>query len=89
MLVGFAVETGTPAELVAEAKAKLGRKGADLIIGNRAEDAFDKGTNQVWIVSADQEPLHIETSAKKVIARAILDQIVTRLRQAPVCELTH
>jgi phosphopantothenoylcysteine decarboxylase/phosphopantothenate--cysteine ligase len=89
LLVGFAVETGTPDELVAEARGKLARKGADLIVGNRAEDAFDKGTNQVWIVSADQEPLHIETSAKKVIARAILDQVVSRLRQESVSELTH
>jgi phosphopantothenoylcysteine decarboxylase/phosphopantothenate--cysteine ligase len=89
MLVGFAVETGTHEQLVAEAKVKLGRKGADIIVGNRAEDAFDKGTNQVWIVSADEEPLHIETSAKRVIARAILDKIVMRLRQETSCELTH
>lgn len=89
MLVGFAVETGTHEQLVAEAKVKLGRKGADIIVGNRAEDAFDKGTNQVWIVSAHEEPLHIETSAKRVIARAILDKIVMRLRQETSCELTH
>jgi phosphopantothenoylcysteine decarboxylase/phosphopantothenate--cysteine ligase len=89
MLVGFAVETGTPQELVAEARAKLGRKGADIIVGNRADDAFDKDTNQVWIVSADEEPIHIQTSTKKVVARSILDQVALRLRRHATRELTH
>jgi len=89
MLVGFAVETGTPQELVVEARAKLGRKGADIIVGNRADDAFDKDTNQVWIVSADEEPIHIQTSTKKVVARSILDQVSQRLRKQATRELTH
>jgi phosphopantothenoylcysteine decarboxylase/phosphopantothenate--cysteine ligase len=89
MLVGFAVETGTPQELIAEARAKLGRKGADIIVGNRADDAFDKDTNQVWIVAADEEPIHIQTSTKRVVARSILDQVAQRLRKQATRELTH
>jgi phosphopantothenoylcysteine decarboxylase/phosphopantothenate--cysteine ligase len=89
LLVGFAVETGSSEELVAEARAKLSRKGVDLIVGNRAEDAFDKGTNQVWIVSVGSEPVHIQTSTKRVIARAILDQVVARLSKEQNRELTH
>lgn len=89
MLVGFAVETATPQELIAEAKAKLGRKGVDIIVGNRAEDAFDKETNQVWIVSAEEEPIHVQTSTKKIVARAILDQVTERLRRQATRELHH
>ena len=89
LLVGFAVETGTVEELLSEARSKLARKGADMIIANRAEDAFDKTTNQVWIVSGDTPPLHIETTSKKSIATAILDQVVARLRKRSGVELAH
>jgi len=89
LLVGFAVETGTVEELLAEARSKLNRKGADIIVGNRAEDAFDRTTNQVWIVSAEKAPIHIETTTKKAVARAVFEELVARLRQGSEAELTH
>lgn len=89
LLVGFAVETGTVDELLAEARAKLLRKGADVIVGNRAEDAFDRTTNQVWIVSAEKAPIHIETTTKKAVARALFEELVARLRRGSDAELTH
>ena len=51
LFVGFALETGDPE---AEARAKLQRKGLDLIVANRVGPGtgFDSDTNQVWIYDA-------------------------------------
>jgi phosphopantothenoylcysteine decarboxylase/phosphopantothenate--cysteine ligase len=78
-LAGFAVETGTPEQVVAEAQRKLERKSADIIVGNRAHDAFDRDTNQVWIVAKDGSVSHIDTAKKGRIARAIVDSIMRSL----------
>lgn len=78
-LVGFAVETGTPEQVIAEAQRKRERKSADIIVGNRAHDAFDRDTNQVWIVSKDDSVSHIDTAKKGRIARAIVDSIMKTL----------
>jgi phosphopantothenoylcysteine decarboxylase/phosphopantothenate--cysteine ligase len=77
ILVGFAVETGTPEQVIAEAQRKLARKRVDLVVGNLAEDAFDRGTNRVWIVSRNGAVEHIDTAKKSTIARAIASAIIS------------
>ena len=77
-LVGFAVETGSHEELIAEVKRKLDRKNADLMIGNLAQDSFDKDTNRVCIVRRSGESESLDTARKSVIARRIFDAIVAQ-----------
>ena len=77
-LVGFAVETGTHEELIAEVKRKLDRKNADLMVGNLAQDSFDKDTNRVCIVRRSGESESLDTARKSVIARRIFDAIVAK-----------
>jgi phosphopantothenoylcysteine decarboxylase/phosphopantothenate--cysteine ligase len=77
-LVGFAVETGTHEELIAEVKRKLDRKNADLMVGNLAQDSFDKDTNRVCIVRRSGESESLDTARKSVIARRIFDGIVAK-----------
>jgi len=77
-LVGFAVETGTPEELVAEVKRKLERKNADLMVGNLAQDSFDKDTNRVCLVRRLGEHESLDTARKSHIALRIFDAIVRK-----------
>ena len=77
-LVGFAVETGTVEELVAEVQRKLARKNADLMVGNLAQDSFDKDTNRVCIVRRSGTYESLETARKSDVARRIFDAILTK-----------
>lgn len=77
LLVGFAVETGTVAELLAEARRKLTTKNTDLIIGNLAQDSFDRDTNRVWIVNQNGAVQEVETASKARVSRRILDAVVS------------
>lgn len=80
-LVGFAVETEGEAALLAEAKSKLARKGADVIVGNLAQDAFEGDTNRVWIVHASGNVVPLPVAGKRSIARGIWGTIVPSLPQ--------
>ena len=75
-LVGFAVETGGPANLISEVRRKLQQKNADLVVGNLAEDSFDKNTNRVWLVSRDGREQEVTTAHKSSIAKKIFDAII-------------
>lgn len=79
-LVGFAVETGSPERAISEAHAKRERKNADMIVGNLAQDSFDRDTNQVWMALKDGETVHVETARKSAIAQRIYDTVVKELR---------
>ncbi len=50
VLVGFALETGSDAELVAYAQKKLAAKGVDMIVANHAAEALGTETNRVIFV---------------------------------------
>lgn len=74
VLVGFAVETGDDAAVVAYARGKLAAKRVDLIVANRADDAFGRDDNRVSFVSATS----VETSPtmdKGALADRILDRV--------------
>jgi len=80
-VVGFAAEHG--GEAVARARAKLARKGADLIVLNDVSDptiGFDSAENEVLLITATDEE-EIPKASKDAVADAILDR-VDRLRAA-------
>jgi phosphopantothenoylcysteine decarboxylase / phosphopantothenate---cysteine ligase len=80
-IVGFAAEHGGDA--IGRARAKLTRKGADLIILNDVSDpriGFESAENEVTLVAADDE-VEVPRAAKEAVAEAILDR-VERLRTA-------
>jgi phosphopantothenoylcysteine decarboxylase / phosphopantothenate---cysteine ligase len=80
-IVGFAAEHGGDA--VGRARAKLARKGADLIVLNDVSDpriGFESAENEVTLVAAADETL-VPRAAKDAVAEAILDR-VERLRAA-------
>lgn len=80
-IVAFAAETEA---VEANARAKLHRKGADLIVANDVKDAsigFDSDQNEVLIIAAsDGSATRISKSAKSEIANRLLDVIVARLK---------
>jgi phosphopantothenoylcysteine decarboxylase/phosphopantothenate--cysteine ligase len=80
-VVGFAAEHG--GEAVARARAKLARKGADLIVLNDVSDptiGFDSTENEVLLVTATDEE-EVPKASKDAVADVILDRI-DRLRAA-------
>ena len=75
VLVGFAVETD---DLVGYARRKRAEKKVDLVVGNLAAHGFGGDDDEVIIVAESSErPLR---ASKRVIADAILDEVVARLR---------
>jgi hypothetical protein len=54
VLVGFALETGDDALVLAYAKAKVGAKKVDFVVANAAHESLGQTTNRVAFVSADR-----------------------------------
>ena len=74
-VVGFAAEHG--GEAVDRARAKLARKGADLIVLNDVSDpriGFESDENEVTLVGAEDQ-VEVPRASKDVVAEAILDRI--------------
>lgn len=72
VVVGFAAETEN---LVENAQAKLVKKHADLIVANNVLEAgagFNKDTNKVTLVTADQEPIQVAAKLKTEVAEDII-----------------
>ncbi len=76
VLVGFAVETGEIEDLLSDARDKLQRKGADIIVGNFAHEALELDTNRVWIISRAGEESEVATTYKSRVANRILNSIL-------------
>jgi phosphopantothenoylcysteine decarboxylase / phosphopantothenate---cysteine ligase len=82
VLVGFAAETG--ADGIARARAKLTRKGVDLIVYNdvgRDDIGFDAAENEVVLVTATGEQ-QVAKAPKEVVAAAILDRAEELMEEA-------
>jgi phosphopantothenoylcysteine decarboxylase/phosphopantothenate--cysteine ligase len=75
-LVGFAVESGSVEELKLEMQRKKETKGVDCIVGNLADDSFDRDTNRVWILGGAKDVVEVPLGAKSEIARKIIDHLV-------------
>lgn len=81
VVVGFAAETGDTTGSVMElGRAKLARKGCDLLVVNdvRGGAVFGSVDNDVVILGADGDALDVERGSKNVVAHAIWDQVVRR-----------
>jgi phosphopantothenoylcysteine decarboxylase/phosphopantothenate--cysteine ligase len=85
VVVGFAAETD---DVVANATAKLDRKGADLVVANDVSaprTGFEHDTNEVVIVGRGGLDHHVPLADKRAIARAVLDAVVeVRTNQEPL-----
>lgn len=80
VLVGFAMETKNEVE---NAISKLNNKNADLIVLNSLNDpgaGFGHATNKVVFVSKNKAPKTFELKSKKAIAKDIVNEIVTIIK---------
>lgn len=74
VIVGFAAETDNPLEY---GRAKLERKGADLLMVNSVAGGkvFGEERNSGWILGADGSETPVEDGSKQVVAVQILDAV--------------
>jgi phosphopantothenoylcysteine decarboxylase / phosphopantothenate---cysteine ligase len=82
VIVGFAAETGDATTPVLElAKAKLARKGCDLLVLNDVSGGkvFGSPENEAVILDAAGETSTVPRGSKGVLAHAIWDRVVVRL----------
>jgi phosphopantothenoylcysteine decarboxylase/phosphopantothenate--cysteine ligase len=78
-VVAFAAETDMVEQ---NARIKLQKKGADLIVANDVADAaigFDSNENEVLIIGRDGHTTRFAKASKSAIAHRILDAVVARL----------
>jgi len=81
-IVGFAAETGDDTGSVLElGRAKLARKGCDLIVVNDVGGGavFGAADNQAVILGADGAQVDVPLGSKGALAHAIWDQVVARM----------
>jgi phosphopantothenoylcysteine decarboxylase/phosphopantothenate--cysteine ligase len=78
ILVGFALETGTRTEVVAEARRKLREKKVDVVVANEARYAFGGDDNEVSFVTENRDE-RLPRAAKVDLADALLDRIKSLL----------
>jgi phosphopantothenoylcysteine decarboxylase / phosphopantothenate---cysteine ligase len=80
VLVGFAAETDTSAE---GARAKLVRKGCDLLVVNPVGNGLGFGTadNEAVVYGADGTVTQIPRGPKEALADVVWDLVVSRLEQ--------
>jgi phosphopantothenoylcysteine decarboxylase / phosphopantothenate---cysteine ligase len=82
VIVGFAAETGDDhADVLGHGRAKLARKGCDLLVVNEvsASKAFGKPDNAAVILSPADEPVEIPLGPKTVLAAALCDAVAALL----------
>jgi len=79
VVVGFAAETELD---LAESRAKLARKGCDLLVVNRVGNglAFGTSDNEAVVVGADGSQTEIPRAPKEVLADTVWDLVAPRLR---------
>ncbi|MBD8869732.1 bifunctional phosphopantothenoylcysteine decarboxylase/phosphopantothenate--cysteine ligase CoaBC [Nocardioides donggukensis] len=78
VVVGFAAETGDDAGTVLEhARAKLARKGCDLLVVNDVSGGavFGSPDNEAVILSAEGEPVVVPRGTKAALAHAVWDRV--------------
>ncbi len=79
VLVGFAAETD---DAEANGRAKLERKGADLLVVNDVSDpraGFEVHTNQVVILDRDGGRTEVALTSKAEVARRVIDAVAERI----------
>ena len=83
-IVGFAAETGDAnGDVLFHARAKLRRKGCDLLVVNAVGEgrAFEVDNNDGWLLAADGTEAALEHGSKTLMASRIVDAIVAFLHR--------
>ena len=83
-IVGFAAETGDAnGDVLFHARAKLQRKGCDLLVVNAVGDgkAFEVDNNDGWLLAADGTESALQPGSKTLMASRIVDAIVDVLAE--------
>ncbi|HKH51986.1 MAG TPA: bifunctional phosphopantothenoylcysteine decarboxylase/phosphopantothenate--cysteine ligase CoaBC [Mycobacterium sp.] len=78
-IVGFAAETGDASgDVLFHARAKLQRKGCDLLVVNAVGEnrAFEVDNNDGWLLASDGTEIALEHGSKTLMASRIVDAIV-------------
>ncbi|MGZ5477911.1 MAG: bifunctional phosphopantothenoylcysteine decarboxylase/phosphopantothenate--cysteine ligase CoaBC [Thermoanaerobaculia bacterium] len=78
-IVAFAAETNS---VESNARAKLAKKNADLIVANDVSDesiGFDSDQNEVLVIARDGSTTRLGKASKLVIANQILDLVVRQM----------
>ena len=81
VVVGFAAETGDDTGSVLEhARAKLARKGCDLLVVNDVSggQVFGSPDNEAVVLSADGAATPVARGSKEALAHVIWDQVLSR-----------
>ena len=84
-IVGFAAETGDAnGDVLFHARAKLQRKGCDLLVVNAVGEnrAFEVDNNDGWLLASDGTESALEHGSKTLMASRIVDAIVAFLRSS-------
>jgi phosphopantothenoylcysteine decarboxylase / phosphopantothenate---cysteine ligase len=84
-IVGFAAETGDAnGDVLFHARAKLKRKGCELLVVNAVGDgrAFEVDSNDGWLLAADGTEAALEHGSKTLMASRIVDAIAGIVRGA-------
>lgn len=71
-IVAFAVETGNDEWVIEHARAKLVRKGADMIVANHAQESLGRDTNRVHVITRSAVA-SLPKMNKRTLADALLD----------------
>ncbi|HEY5853223.1 MAG TPA: bifunctional phosphopantothenoylcysteine decarboxylase/phosphopantothenate--cysteine ligase CoaBC [Aldersonia sp.] len=82
VIVGFAAETGDASGgVLAHARAKLARKGCDLLVVNAVGEgkAFEVDNNDGWLLGADGTETALEHGSKALMASRVLDAVTDLL----------
>ncbi len=78
ILVGFALETGDDASVIAYAKQKLTAKKVDFVVANAAHESLGHATNRVALVDANGASEFV-AAAKETVADLILTRVAEQL----------
>jgi phosphopantothenoylcysteine decarboxylase/phosphopantothenate--cysteine ligase len=84
-IVGFAAETGDAnGDVLFHARAKLQRKGCDLLVVNAVGEnrAFEVDNNDGWLLAADGTESAVEHGSKTLVASRIVDAIAAFLHNS-------
>ncbi|MCL2553477.1 MAG: bifunctional phosphopantothenoylcysteine decarboxylase/phosphopantothenate--cysteine ligase CoaBC [Actinomycetia bacterium] len=82
LVVGFAAETD---DVLANGRAKLARKGCDLLVVNEVGEgkAFGTEENEAVVLGADGSETHVPHGPKEALADRVWDLVAARLAQSP------
>jgi phosphopantothenoylcysteine decarboxylase/phosphopantothenate--cysteine ligase len=86
LVVGFAAETGDDdGDVLAHARAKLARKGCDLLVVNdvSAGQVFGRPDNSVVVLAADGSATEVPRGTKDAVASGIWAAVAPRLPDVP------